>query len=517
MSGKLIALDEQESRNQSILKDLEQTRQHASELEMEVENLKQELEMQKTGRIDFDQIQEEHVAECQQLNEKIKDLEVQNEALSGELNGAKASFSNLEERIENLSQDKEQLARDLQSTCQERDELKMKIGDLENESSNTEDLEATISSLQEKIKSDESDLETFEKEMQQLRPLIEQLKAENANLELRTQSLEQEVIEAASTAEEAIKQKEDASSELKILVEQTEALLAVKDSLESENLALKSQIENTGNGNDTTKESLDKALEEISQFRETERWMNSEIERLSAMESSYGAQMEELENRCNTAEMRATEYQTSLESAQLEAAEIRSNYSKLEETVSKLKAESEGGAEKAGSDYKLLLSEHEELKAKYNATASRLKELEYLTSSESTSSNKESEISQKDAQIASLQAELQAATDQVETERRRAAQLDEFANRQQHLLKTSSMGGKKEDDGGDMEAAALAGGSAFKPLVGLVRSLPAPFSNTPLTNAARHVDKAVVALDARPHWRAGLIIYLILVHIMLLI
>ena len=69
-----------------------------------------------------------------------------------------------------------------------------------------------------------------------------------------------------------------------------------------------------------------------------------------------------------------------------------------------------------------------------------------------------------------------------------------------------------------MEAAALAGGGAFKPLVGIVRSLPPTLGNNPFINeAAKKLDKATVALDARPAIRAAVILYIALLHLLLLI
>jgi len=109
-------------------------------------------------------------------------------------------------------------------------------------------------------------------------------------------------------------------------------------------------------------------------------------------------------------------------------------------------------------------------------------------------------------------AELDRVKDSLASEKRRATQLEQ-------LVASSSAGNKKlDDDDEDMEAAALAGGSAFKPLVGVIRSLPPALGNNSLINElAKKLDKASVALDARPAIRAGVIAYVALLHLILLI
>ena len=125
--------------------------------------------------------------------------------------------------------------------------------------------------------------------------------------------------------------------------------------------------------------------------------------------------------------------------------------------------------------------------------------------------------------IAALQAEITSLRQHLETEKNRAAQLEAFSERQRaasalHPSASAHLGDKKDEDNAlDMEAAALAGGSAFKPLVGVVRSLPSPLSHPFIVQAARELDRGAVALDARPHIRAGLIFYVLLLHVMLLI
>lgn len=77
---------------------------------------------------------------------------------------------------------------------------------------------------------------------------------------------------------------------------------------------------------------------------------------------------------------------------------------------------------------------------------------------------------------------------------------------------------KNEDRTLDLEAAALGGGNAFKPLVGVVRSWPPPLgNNVHLHKVALQLDKAAVALDSQPLIRAGVIIYLVVLHIMVIL
>ena len=122
-----------------------------------------------------------------------------------------------------------------------------------------------------------------------------------------------------------------------------------------------------------------------------------------------------------------------------------------------------------------------------------------------------SDQKQKDEQIASMATELARVKDSLAAEKRRATQLEELAASQ-------TAGNKILDDDHDMEAAALAGGGAFKPLVGIVRSLPPALGNNAFINeTAKKLDKAAVALDARPAIRAAVILYIVLLHLVLLI
>ena len=99
-----------------------------------------------------------------------------------------------------------------------------------------------------------------------------------------------------------------------------------------------------------------------------------------------------------------------------------------------------------------------------------------------------------------------------------AAAAREAAEAANHLLTN-----KKDEDGtGDVEAAVLSGGGVnFAPLSGLLRGAPsqlAPLATAgPVLAAALHIDKAAIALDRSAGARAGLVVYLIVLHAVLLL
>lgn len=57
----------------------------------------------------------------------------------------------------------------------------------------------------------------------------------------------------------------------------------------------------------------------------------------------------------------------------------------------------------------------------------------------------------------------------------------------------------------------------FKPLAGVVRGLPAPFSQPAAVKGALQLDKAFVQLDQRPQLRAALAAYFVLLHLFALL
>ena len=60
-----------------------------------------------------------------------------------------------------------------------------------------------------------------------------------------------------------------------------------------------------------------------------------------------------------------------------------------------------------------------------------------------------------------------------------------------------------------------AGGTGvFKPLAGVIRSLPSPISSPVLVRAAHQLDRLAVALDTRPQLRTLLMLYFLLLHLL---
>lgn len=57
----------------------------------------------------------------------------------------------------------------------------------------------------------------------------------------------------------------------------------------------------------------------------------------------------------------------------------------------------------------------------------------------------------------------------------------------------------------------------FKPLAGVIRSLPPPYSHQALVKGALQLDRAAVALDTRPLVRAALLAYFVLLHALALL
>jgi len=191
--------------------------------------------------------------------------------------------------------------------------------------------------------------------------------------------------------------------------------------------------------------------------------------------------------------------------AAVQVADLQKRVLELEASLESKQHEKddERDAEKyaaVAKDVSILKAENVALQSQLQAAQARLASLQSL----------EASVSQKDAQLASMASDMERVRENLAAEKRRSAQLEQLA---------SSAGNKKLDDDQDMEAAALSGGSAtFKPLVGFVRSLPPAVGNNHfMTETAKKLDKAFVALDARPAIRAAVIGYILLLHVILLI
>ena len=344
------------------------------------------------------------------------------------------------------------------------------------------------------------------------------------NAEERVQVLERDLIEAAHISDDAIRDKERISEEMKVVMGQMDALMAVKESLESENAKQKEHIESLKSSVpvDNIKEIEDSLAEEKYNRERLEK----EVQKLHEMEATYSNQIVEYESRCDTAEGQVVQLQSLVDSLRkdcelqkLEREETEKTVASLKEMISQLQQTSE---KNSSSEFAQILETKASLENELHSVKMELQQAilrsQKAESSLAAMSNAPPKVEFKEEQINAMRSELETVREQFNAEKRRAAQLEDFVNRNRDLARTSSTGGnKKMDDDEDMEAAALSGGSAFKPLVGLVRSLPHPLGNNPmLTSIAMKIDKAVVALDARPHFRALLLLYLIIVHILLL-
>jgi hypothetical protein len=108
----------------------------------------------------------------------------------------------------------------------------------------------------------------------------------------------------------------------------------------------------------------------------------------------------------------------------------------------------------------------------------------------------------------------QALRNQIDEHRKRATDMEEMAKAVRSGSMAQAASNKKDEDVYDLESGALLPGSStsVKPIAGLVRKAPAPFNHLIAVNAARRVDRALAMLDKRPGARAGLLLYLLLLH-----
>lgn len=116
----------------------------------------------------------------------------------------------------------------------------------------------------------------------------------------------------------------------------------------------------------------------------------------------------------------------------------------------------------------------------------------------------------------------QALRNEMEAQRARAADVEEMAAAvRRGSLAHGAATNKKDEDVYDVEAGgpSSGGGNAagLKPIAGLARKAPPPFNHVVVVNAARRVDRAVAVLDKRPGARAGVLLYILLLHIYLLL
>ena len=114
----------------------------------------------------------------------------------------------------------------------------------------------------------------------------------------------------------------------------------------------------------------------------------------------------------------------------------------------------------------------------------------------------------------------QALRNEVEAQRSRAADVEEMAAAaRRDSLSHGAAANKKDEDVYDVEAGGPSTGNAsgVKPIASLVRKAPPPFNSVVVLSAVRRIDRAVALLDKRPGARAGLMLYIFLLHFYLLL
>lgn len=503
-----------EARRDDLKQELEERVSEVKALRERVQALEGEMMEIQTSSMNDKTVSDElrgRVEELESLNaemaskvQNVSELEAEHAQMKAECEGLLAMGRELEDVKELISVKEREIVRlqgELENAGEEsaaaltllKEEYEMTIQELrqqldaaaqtqQNETTQNSELESELSELMSQMEQMLQEKEDMESEKQGLLKMSEEAQA-------RLQILEQELMEATNVAEEAVKKKEDVEHELQVMLEQNNALLTLNESLQSENNSQRSQM-------DALKESANEptlALEDaLNHERSRCGTLEKEVERLKDMEVMYSDQMADFESRCEMAEGRSLELQKIVESLREQEISIKSKYLELEQKVSHAQ---EPGIKERNSELEM--------------------ELQTLRST------MQSKLGEKDHMISQAHADIESIREQLNTEKRRSAQLEDFVarNKEQQAASSSQvMGNKKMDDDQDMEAAALAGGSAFKPLVGLVRSLPPPLGNNGvLANMALKIDRAVVALDARPQYRALLILYLLMIHIFVLI
>ena len=477
---RIVDLEREIVQAQTVsMNDAEETKTRLEELQSLNDELT--LKVQRVSDLEVDNAQMK--AECEsllamqqeleQLKESVTYRERELERLEGELEKAGA------EKLAAVASLKEEYDVSMQ---QLRDEFVSAAQTKDDETKRTAELESELSDLMAQLEEMLQEREAMENEKQGLLTKSEEVQAQ-------LETLEQELIDAATIAEEAMKKKEDIEQQIQVMSEQNNALLTLKESLETENRSQRALIESLRESSTGPAQALEEALEEE---KNRSRSLEKEVERLSQMDVMYSDQISDFESRCEVAEGRATELQRVVDNLREEEASLKARYESLEQ-------------KSCQPDDNVVKERNAKLEM----------ELQSLRAS------MQSKIAEKDQQISQARLDIESIKEHLNSEKRRSAQLEDFVARskeQQQSTSSSQAGNKKMDDDQDMEAAALSGGSAFKPLVGLIRSLPPPLGNNGvLANLALKVDKAVVALDARPQYRALLLLYLLLVHIFLLI
>lgn len=493
------------------------------ELRLRVQALERELvdvQASSAGEKDFIEGLQNTIQELQSLNEEMEsklqtmqELEAENSHLKAECDGISVlhqeladcknlivsrenDINILRKEIENMASDKEDTLKSVQeeyelTISQLRQEMEQLASAQQADTKQAHNLEAELNELM-------NQLEQMLQERQAMETEKEDILRISENAQARLQAIEAELVEAANVAEEAVKRKEEILQELEIMTEQSNALTKLKDSLEAENISQKAQIESLRASSSAPSHDIEQLESTLENERNERLKLENEVERLKEIDAVYTNQISDFESRCEVAEGKCTELQRIVDTLREQESSMKAKNLEMEQ-----KMINQAQIQQPTEDISSIKQRNSVLE----------------TEIQSLRTGMQSKIEEKDHKLSLANAELENVKEQLNSEKRRSSQLEDFVTRSKQVA-PSSLGtsGKKMDDEEDMEAAALAGGSAFKPLVGLVRSLPHPLgNNNMLVNIALKIDKGVVALDARPQYRALFIIYLILVHIFLLI
>lgn len=537
-SGRLSDLQAENEVLQSQIQGLLNVQQSYEQAQSELSNA---LEVVSARQQEVEELRAElkEIAESEENAESWKELQEQHDALAAELENKTSMLVSKEEEIqrmiqnaqsasESMAKEREELENELYQASEENALLIQKVSELQDRLQGDASLQEAAAEKDAMINRLQTDLDEI---MSQLERVLEEKEAlNNQNKEIleltevaqtKAEQLEADLVDAGNVAEEAITQREEISQRLQALNEKYEALRVEKDGLEAQNENLASQVEILDSSVSTEK--IGELGDALAKEQTHRQQLEVEVERLKGLEVTFNSQVEEYETKCESAESRSRELQNMVDSLKAVEAELQHRCTDMEQQISNLSVQVQQKKEDSSHEEKAKrLTEansilETQLQTVQNELANAKAQIAELSLSKQNASNTPARLEQ---QMASIREELEGTREQLSTEKRRTSQLEDFIARQKRDSEAtaSGSGNKKEDDVADMEAAALAGGSAFKPIVGLIRSLPSPFGNNSiLTSAALQVDKAVVALDARPQYRALFIVYFFILHFLVLV
>lgn len=442
-----------------------------SECDLEIEAL-EALMKEKESEISL------HVEKNEILQKQLDDME---KSETGAATDLVAELKEYQSREEQLQQQLEESVAIAETENKQREALEIEFKDLN-------------------LKMERNNLEKQEAEAKahQLEAVVQELRAQLGVLA----ETEQDAKLAKATAAEAI-------SALESIQAENEMQITEIDGLERELDEMRLKLDATSQVEERCREAVSRCNqleEEISSLtaeysrRESDEdlkyQLSNALEKVLALESTT----EELRQALQTSEERVQELQQDRDVAITSASNSNELKSKIETLTASLEA----------NEKELQISKD------------KCRDLELKVTSQVAASSAHSELKQRseaaEERVAELEQTLNAMQSKLETEQRRAVQLENFAAKERLGSTSSNLVDKKDEDNVfDPEAAALAGGTAFKPLVGTIRSLPMPFSHPVMTSAARELDKLMVALDVRPHIRLGIVVYFILLHILVLL